>query len=55
MPIEIRELQIVATVQNTPGSSTSVKDSSSNTKATDAIIAACVEQVLEILKQKNER
>ena len=54
MPIEIRELQIVATVQNTPGASTSVADSS-GTKATDAIIAACVEQVLEILKQKNER
>ena len=55
MPIEIRELQIVATVQNTPASSTSGNDSSSAIKGTDAIIATCVEQVLEILKQKNER
>lgn len=54
MPIEIRELQIVATIQNTPGLSNSGKDSS-GTKATDTIIAACVEQVLKILKQKNER
>ena len=53
MPIEIRELQITTVVQdtsspmNTSGSSSSVN--------TDNIIAQCVEQVLDILKQKTER
>lgn len=54
MPVEIRELQITAVVQDaaTPGqASGSTPGTASNTN----IIAECVEQVLEILKQKNER
>jgi hypothetical protein len=53
MPIEIRELQITTVVQDasaqTPGSPPVTP------AGNDDIIAACVEQVLEILKQKNER
>jgi hypothetical protein len=52
MPIEIRELQITATVQEDGNKS------SSNATATvdsEAIVARCVEQVLEILKEKSER
>ena len=54
MPVEIRELQITAVVQDTasPHVSGSVATSSSNN---DEIIAACVEQVMEILTQKAER
>ncbi|MDB5137805.1 MAG: hypothetical protein JWP37_4408 [Mucilaginibacter sp.] len=52
MPIEIRELQITATVQedgNKPSSNAAaIVDS-------EAIVARCVEQVLEILKEKSER
>ena len=55
MPIEIRELQITAVVQNTPSSSATAAGSSSSSKGNDAIVAACVEQVLEILQQKIER
>jgi hypothetical protein len=56
MPIEIRELQITTVVQNTPAStSADLGSSSSSSKEKDAIVAACVEQVLEILQQKNER
>ena len=54
MPIEIRELQITAVIQDHPPAS------AGNTSAAaplnqDAIVSACVEQVLEILKQKTER
>jgi hypothetical protein len=52
MPVEIRELQIVTTVQDTGSKSSASAGSSANT---DDIIAKCVEQVLEILKEKNER
>lgn len=53
MPVEIRELQITTVVSGAPaqqsgGTSTSVPNM-------DAIIAQCVEQVLDILKEKNER
>ena len=53
MPVEIRELQITTIV-----SSSSAQQSNNATAQapdTDAIIAQCVEQVLDILKQKNER
>lgn len=51
MPVEIRELQIVTIVTDNKGATnTSTTDSDP-----DKIITACVEQVLEILKQKNER
>lgn len=51
MPVEIRELQITAVVQ----------DNAQTIPATtaapnpEALVAACVEQVLQILKEKTER
>lgn len=51
MPVEIRELQITAAVQDTSVQ----KPSASATVNNESIIQACVEAVLEILKQKNER
>lgn len=60
MPIEIRELNIKATVQNNGSknadcgpnnkSSSSPSDSQIN-----AIVAQCVEQVINIIKEKQER
>ena len=52
MPIEIKELQIVAVVSENRESS---KPDTRPAADTEKIIATCVEQVLEILKQKNER
>ena len=53
MPVEIRELQITAVVQDaaTPGQASGTAGNASNA----SIVAECVEQVLEILKQKNDR
>ncbi len=50
MPVEIRELQITVSVQD-KGSSSAPASSGSN----DDVIAKCVEQVMEILKEKMER
>ncbi|SFQ46426.1 DUF5908 family protein [Parafilimonas terrae] len=55
MPIEIRELQIKVAVQQTPPSQQGTSNASSSAADNDAIVAACVEQVLEILERKNER
>ena len=57
MPIEIRELQLTTVVQDGKGTGTgsSANASAPSSANNDAVIAACVEQVLEILKQKNER
>jgi len=54
MPVEIRELQINAVVQDHNASSSSSPQPAASSDANN-IIAQCVEQVLEILKQKNER
>lgn len=55
MPVEIRELQIITTI--TESGSAGGNTSSSPPAATggEDIIAKCVEQVLEILKEKTER
>jgi hypothetical protein len=53
MPIEIRELQITTVVQDS-GSAPASNTSSSPSNGDD-IVAKCVEQVLEILKEKSER
>lgn len=57
MPVEIRELQITTVVQESASAAAASAASSAATPSTntDAIISACVEQVLEILKEKNER
>ncbi len=49
MPIEIKELQIVAVVSENRESS---KPEIRPAPETEKIIATCVEQVLEILKSK---
>ena len=54
MPVEIRELQITTLIQENAGAAPSNASSSAPTN-TESIIAACVEQVMEILKQKIER
>lgn len=58
MPIEIRELVIKATLGE--GTKNTGNDSNNPSAPTDpanqeAIVKACVEKVLEILKQKQER
>ena len=53
MPVEIRELLITTTVSGVPTQNTNA--ASSQAVNTDNIIAQCVEQVLDILKQKGER
>ncbi|HZY36298.1 MAG TPA: DUF5908 family protein [Mucilaginibacter sp.] len=55
MPVEIRELHIVTTVQDSGSSSTPKQPSAAAASGQDDIIAKCVEQVLEILKEKTER
>jgi Family of unknown function (DUF5908) len=54
MPIEIRELIIRATVGEESSSKSRTAASSPN-DGQAAIVNACVEKVLEILKEKNER
>lgn len=57
MPIEIKELHIKAVINQDgdqrPGSSPA--SSSPPPTDTDKLIAECVEKVLEILRQRNER
>ncbi|SEN76881.1 hypothetical protein SAMN05192574_10482 [Mucilaginibacter gossypiicola] len=61
MPIEIRELNIRVSVNQSPaeqdsnagGGGGGAKGGGGGDK--DEIIAECVEQILEILKNKNER
>lgn len=53
MPVEIRELQITTVVSGTTTQQSG--GSSASAPNMDAVIAQCVEQVLDILKEKNER
>lgn len=57
MPLEIRELVIKTSIQNggDAQSANSGSEESGGTGDQEAIIAACVEQVLAILKEKAER
>lgn len=60
MPIEIKELHISVTVTAKPEPAASSKPASGKKGADgggdkDAIIAECVEQVLQILQNKQER
>jgi len=52
MPIEIRELIVKITVADKPQTSS---PETNHQEGKDVIIAACVEQVLDILSQKQER
>ena len=57
MPVEIRELQITVSVQDSGGGNASspAPASGGSSSSNDDVIAKCVEQVLEILKEKMER
>ena len=54
MPIEIRELVIKASVGQ-EGQGSGNAPSAANSGSSDEVIKACVEKVMEILKEKNER
>ena len=55
MPIEIKELNIKAYVDDNSSANIPQGNVRNVSNSTDAIIAACVEQVLQILKDKEER
>jgi hypothetical protein len=56
MPIEIKEVHIKAVIQEeTPRPDANNTAVSATTRQMDTIIAQCVEQVLKILKEKQER
>ncbi|NEO88151.1 MAG: hypothetical protein F6J87_28430 [Spirulina sp. SIO3F2] len=52
MSVEIRELVLRATIINATGQSQS---SASTSQSQEEIIAACTEQVLQILRRERER
>jgi hypothetical protein len=55
MPVEIRELLIKATVQDMAPAAEPATAAADPAANLNQIVAACVEQVLEILKEKEER
>lgn len=57
MPVEIRELVIRATVDNANanGQQTGATHQQGNETPEEALIKACVDRILEILKERNER
>jgi Family of unknown function (DUF5908) len=55
MPIEIRELVIKTSINDGEQSQNSTSGAGRSSDDQAAIIAACVEQVLAILKEKSER
>ena len=57
MPVEIRELVIKATVDpnNNSTGGTGGSTAGGNTTPGEEMIKLCVDKVLEILKEKNER
>ena len=55
MPIEVRELVIKAVVTQDGANGASGDAPQSNSNSQEEIIQACVEKVMDILKEKNER
>ena len=56
MPIEVRELVIKATVEEaTSANASAASTNNSNVSTGEEIIKACVDKVLEIIKEKMER
>lgn len=55
MPIEIKELVIKTSIQEESSQIPSLQNSEMETATPEFIITECVEQVMEILKQKEER
>lgn len=54
MPIEIKELNIKVTVENDPATSRGEQGHAPELDM-DEIVARCVAQVMDILKEKSER
>ena len=55
MPIEIKELLIKAVVQDVASKAEASDTIMQHENRLDEIVAACVEQVLHIIKEKQER
>jgi len=55
MPVEIREIQIVAAVQDMGANKQSGNTAAAPQGGSEELIAKCVEQVLEVLKEQKER
>ena len=55
MPLEIKELYIKATVEDAPQGGGPTKGGSNDGNSEERIIRACVEQVMEIIKEAKER
>lgn len=56
MPIEIRELIIKVSVDNAPPANQPLPGTGEQKEATDeTMMAACIEQVLQVLENKKER
>lgn len=53
MPIVINEIEINVTVTSSPTTASTTSDNVGSSK--EAIVRECVEKVLEIINQKNER
>jgi hypothetical protein len=54
MPVEIKELHIRVTLTGNPPAAAAPREGG-GTQGQDAIVAECVEQVLQILQAKRER
>lgn len=56
MPIEIRELVIKATVQQDGSPATASGSPGTNdVKPNEEIITSCLEKIMEVIKERNER
>ena len=55
MPIEIKELHVRISVNTTRGSGQAAGDGNTGDNAKDAVVAECVERVLQIIQNKAER
>ncbi len=55
MPVEVRELIIKGVIASGEGGNSGGASSSGTTQSQDEVIKACVEKVLEVLKEKTER
>ncbi len=55
MPIEIKELHVRVSVNTTRGGGQAAGGGTTGDNAKDAIVAECVEQVLQIIQNKAER
>lgn len=55
MPIEIKELHIKINVDESSGAGNDQPGDSESTEGKDAIISACIEEIIGVLEQKKER